>query len=401
MGRAAGLIGGLTLATSGLADSTEHANAMNLALMGSFLGPEGAGIGAGIGMILDLKGAYDDLNDTIGNLGAAASGTDQAALVEQIAAAKKQLDEINAKGSGGFSLGAFSGPLAGLSVFGDHMGEATGQTDRLEQSIQDAEAQLAGLRDGSIQTFNPVHALAAAIGTAADMSEKQAQSLDDAIDRMQKMRQEALRAVNAQLNYQAAIDDATKAIKDNGRNFDITTEKGRANRQALYALADGWNQQSDAAKNAKGSLSAARANFIQTAQSMGATADQAHSLAKRLFEIPSKKVIPVTTPGMDGAISTAKTLKQILDGLHNKDINVALHYQTIGNKPHAPTPGASADGGTVPRSGRGYADRYHYMLADGEEVISNRHGQADRHRSLLKAINAGRMADGGTAGGRG
>lgn len=57
----------------------------------------------------------------------------------------------------------------------------------------------------------------------------------------------------------------------------------------------------------------------------------------------------------------------------------------------------AADGTTVPKTGMAYADRHPYLLADGEEVISNRFGQADRHRSLLKAINAGRLADGGTA----
>jgi hypothetical protein len=57
-----------------------------------------------------------------------------------------------------------------------------------------------------------------------------------------------------------------------------------------------------------------------------------------------------------------------------------------------------ADGGTVPKTGLGYADRHPYLLADGEEVVSNRHGQADRHRGLLKAINANRLADGGTTG---
>lgn len=48
----------------------------------------------------------------------------------------------------------------------------------------------------------------------------------------------------------------------------------------------------------------------------------------------------------------------------------------------------SADGSTVP-SGGAYRDRYPYLLAPGEEVISNRFGQADRNRPLLKAINAG------------
>jgi hypothetical protein len=41
------------------------------------------------------------------------------------------------------------------------------------------------------------------------------------------------------------------------------------------------------------------------------------------------------------------------------------------------------------------------MLAPGEEVISNRYGQADRHRPLLRKINAGGMADGGTVDGSG
>jgi hypothetical protein len=63
-----------------------------------------------------------------------------------------------------------------------------------------------------------------------------------------------------------------------------------------------------------------------------------------------------------------------------------------------PQAAGSADGSTVPKGGT-YADRYLYLLAPGEEVISNRYGQADRHRDLLKAINAGRMAGGGTAGG--
>jgi hypothetical protein len=57
-----------------------------------------------------------------------------------------------------------------------------------------------------------------------------------------------------------------------------------------------------------------------------------------------------------------------------------------------------ADGGTVPKTGLGYADRHPYLLADGEEIVSNSHGQADRHRGLLKAINANRLAGGGTTG---
>jgi TP901 family phage tail tape measure protein len=52
-----------------------------------------------------------------------------------------------------------------------------------------------------------------------------------------------------------------------------------------------------------------------------------------------------------------------------------------------------ADGTSVPKDGRPYADRYLYMLAPGEEVISNRHGEADRYRA---ANGIPGLADGGT-----
>lgn len=58
-----------------------------------------------------------------------------------------------------------------------------------------------------------------------------------------------------------------------------------------------------------------------------------------------------------------------------------------------------ADGATVPGARGVYGDRVPALLAPTEEVISNRYGQADRWRPFLKAINANRLADGGTVGG--
>lgn len=58
----------------------------------------------------------------------------------------------------------------------------------------------------------------------------------------------------------------------------------------------------------------------------------------------------------------------------------------------------AASGMTVPGQRAPYGDKVLAYLAPGEEVVSNRHGQADRNRGLLKAINANRMAKGGTAG---
>ncbi len=69
----------------------------------------------------------------------------------------------------------------------------------------------------------------------------------------------------------------------------------------------------------------------------------------------------------------------------------------------------AADGATVVGAPRQpYGDKVLYAVAPGEEIVSNRFGQADKHRDLLKAINDGvdirhlfpGYADGGTAGAR-
>jgi hypothetical protein len=49
-------------------------------------------------------------------------------------------------------------------------------------------------------------------------------------------------------------------------------------------------------------------------------------------------------------------------------------------------PRVAAAGDTVPGSGP-YKDKVPYLLAPGEEIISNSNGQADRHRAVLKAIS--------------
>jgi hypothetical protein len=108
------------------------------------------------------------------------------------------------------------------------------------------------------------------------------------------------------------------------------------------------------------------------------------------------KVNPSINVNNGPAMSNIAALEARLRAI--KDETVFVNVRQIGKTPGGDFgPTGSADGSTVPKTGRGYADRHLYLLADGEEVISNRRGQADRFRPLLKRIN--RMAAGGTAGG--
>lgn len=116
------------------------------------------------------------------------------------------------------------------------------------------------------------------------------------------------------------------------------------------------------------------------------------------FKVPPKNINVV---GGERAVGMVSAVKAALAELRDKTVTIWTVRRGAGLAKTADVADArpgSADGTTVPKTGMGYADRHPYLLADGEEVISNRYGQADRWRPLLKAINANRLADGGTAG---
>lgn len=131
------------------------------------------------------------------------------------------------------------------------------------------------------------------------------------------------------------------------------------------------------------------------------------TLTKSMLHVPSKVSAQVQVNGVPTALAEMQRLRSLISG---HPITQSIIVQKVGQDPrHDVSVGSpslpnvllgtgKANGGTIPKDGRSYADRYLYMLAPGEEVISNRHGQADRNRALLKAINANRMASGGTAG---
>jgi hypothetical protein len=106
----------------------------------------------------------------------------------------------------------------------------------------------------------------------------------------------AARAANRKL--QQSFDDATRALKTNGRNLDINTQKGRDNQAALDDIAASAADAAKATLDAGGSAGDAakimangRKHFIALATAMGMDEGKARGLAKALFGIPKN-----TTP---------------------------------------------------------------------------------------------------------
>jgi hypothetical protein len=129
--------------------------------------------------------------------------------------------------------------------------------------------------------------------------------------------------------------------------------------------------------------------IIDNAIANGENADEVHAYVDQLFQIPAS--IPPTRPEFDAAQASADLasyqfkLGQIPTLLRT----VMTVDQVMGTGVGVLKLPGSSDGSTVGGSGSSGVDSVPMMLAPGEEIISNKQGQADRARPLLKAINAG------------
>lgn len=127
----------------------------------------------------------------------------------------------------------------------------------------------------------------------------------------------------------------------------------------------------------------------------------AAGVQRGLNGIDSKKVNP--TVGInDNASGKIRGILGLLNSVTDRTATVTTYTRSIRVAERG-ADGMTVPnfdfGGTVPGQRQPYGDKVYAYLAPGEEVISNRFGQADRNRDLLKAINANKMAGGGTAGG--
>lgn len=252
------------------------------------------------------------------------------------------------------------------------------------------------------------HEYAAADSEAAEAAARTRTEIRGLVAAMEEQTSAALGAFDAVTQYGQALDAANDAAAKGKRGIDENTEAGRENRDALSGLAAAWNNQSDAVRNNVGRFQDARKAFIDTATAMGVPIKRARDLANQLMEIP-KSVVTQVTADTDNANANLNVLYGRLAELRNTSTTTYIDVVTRSfNAKRAGIPGGpkgSADGGTVPFGGP-YVDKHSYLLAPGEEVVSDRFGQATKNRGALKAANRGAKlavvgyANGGTVGNR-
>lgn len=291
--------------------------------------------------------------------------------------------------------------LAAIEMLGGVMAGNNQQVNEAIAKSKQLAAATAGANDKTASSTGLMGALKDATNGVADATDKLSQKL-------RGLGQVNLDASTANLSYQQSLADATAALGANGATLDANTQKGRDNQRALDGIASSGiglvaAQAATGASTAQltGTMAAARQGFVDTAIKMGATATQANALADQYGLIPKNVTTAVQVTGADAAKNKVQDLQNWINGLHGKTVIV----DAIVNRP-AGAPGqglvatgrtggtigglAGGGGGSITGAGNAYTDTAGlFRLANGEEVVSNMHGQASMWRSALKLMNSG------------
>lgn len=239
--------------------------------------------------------------------------------------------------------------------------------------------------------------LTSATGEYADGLSAARTELQKLMDKEAERSGKALGAFQDQTRLAQALRDARKEAEEGGRTLDENREAGLANRDSLAALADAWNSSAESVKNAKGAYRDMRQNFIDVADEMGASREEARRLADELLGVPKKAGIEFQSKGFKERMAEIRELRRAAKAL--ADQLITLQFQRGENKP---TPGRDkfATGGMIGGTGTGTSDSNLIWASRGE--FMQRKAAVDYYGAdfmrRLNALQIPKYASGGPIG---
>jgi hypothetical protein len=332
------------------------------------------------------------------------------------------------------AVGALIGPLTltftalgkGIDLVNAALGRNGENADVSGKSMADAAAKTVALANAHGELGPAAHGAADGTAAAAKAAADDAKKAADAkaateawITSLFTLKNLTLGLSGAQISYQQAVDDASASVKENGRQHDINTAKGRANKTALDSVASSANAQTEAMlRSGRGTASAAstaeksRTQFIQLAQKMGYNKQQAEAMAAAMIAIPNvsreaklvankkdledklaaarhaladpkltatkKAKLEAEVSRLMGAVNAAQNK---IDSLHGKTVGITIKYSSTGVNLTTPSSvGRRWAGGTVRGfSGggtpAGSANREFLVGEEGPEILTMSGGQ--------------------------
>lgn len=274
------------------------------------------------------------------------------------------------------------------NVLRDAIGGQNEELEAARQAWADEQVAMKRAGDESEQAAGAMASLEGIIVDTTGSTEDFNEALTDALELMRDAAGVAMSELDALSSYEQAIDDATASIKDNGKNLDLNTQKGRDNQAALLDIATATWDWVDAG-NAAGvgvddlaeRMKTGREQFIRTAEKMGLTRNEAKALADQLGLIPSDVTTAVEVTGISEA--QAK-IDAWIAGNSRKTIRIATDVYGGGGI-------TRADGGPIYGPGTSRSDSIPVWASNGE-YMQNAAAHSYWGTSMMDALNSRDLA---------
>lgn len=396
-------------------------------------GPWGAAVGGAIGLLVSLGTANDDTSKQVAEL-AATFEAQTGAITENTRAKVVQSlqDEgmLDAANQLGISTQLVTDAVMGQTDAQNQLNAALAgyefdatitSVDDLKKSFTDLEietilnnraaTELQGKIPGLSRTFSSAKGeaeqFASAMTGTADAGDEVANSIARSNERIRAQRGAAREAAQQWVNLGDSVDDAKVSLQGWLKDLeDQAAALAAFGSNAAKAARRGLDEGLIASLEKMGPAGALRMRQLanatekEIARANRAWSDLRNGVGAYVNMRVPEKVIRVRA---DGVFDTINAVKYALSQIKDRTVNINVLRRATSLDKIAGM--GAADGTTVPKTGGAYADRHPYMLADGEEVVGNRFGQADKNRGALKAANRGAklavvggLAKGGTAG---
>lgn len=178
--------------------------------------------------------------------------------------------------------------------------------------------------------------LGQATGELSDAERRAANEARGLVDALREVTNQALNNLDANIQNEQAIDDLAASIKQNGRNLDINTQKGRDNMnavkqliQAKLKLIDSMDAENVGAAAVRQKTLEVTQAFMKEAAQADLTNKQVAELAETYFNIPSKKATTLSAPG-------AKATKVALEGIVYEQRKISGKTVWVNTNTNAP-----------------------------------------------------------------
>lgn len=389
------ILAGIALAYTDVDDKAGLSNTAMLATAGLIAGPWGAAAGGAIGLLLDWRAAGAQAEEQNRAFQASIEGMSVEELNAGLADVQSKLDAL--------------GQMGGLAD-----DTLTPILEERKQAVEDqikATEKLEAARESEQRTAAMAYAEQQGLNLkAAESTRMTTEQIKAQADAVRDVRTAGRQAAEAFLAYSDSIDDTKVSLSEwLSEQEESATALRNFNTNALRAAKNGLDDGLILSLQNAGEQGALRMKQLADAtdEEIGrankawrrqqAEIERTEDIAQRLANLSPVKVDLNAETGR--AMTNLKSLEAYLKSIKDEDVFVNIRHRQYGKSGGRGPVDGVAGGGTIPGQRHPYGDKMLYALAPGEEVISNRRGQADRHRPLLKAINGG-LADGGTAGKR-